>query len=57
MLMVHDQDVSVEMSIHLQVAQQEIKSLQNQIRDLDATIRGYQSMVAGEASDLYVSDT
>jgi hypothetical protein len=57
MLMVHHQDVSVEMSIHLQVAQQEIQSLRDQLRDSDVTIRGYQRMVAGEASDLYASDT
>jgi hypothetical protein len=57
MLMVHHQDVSVEMSIHLQVAQQEIQSLRDQLRDSDVTIRGYQRMVASEASDLYASDT
>jgi hypothetical protein len=56
MLMVHHQDVSVEMSIRLQAAQQEIRSLRNQLRDSDATIRGYQRMVASEASDLYASD-
>jgi hypothetical protein len=57
MLMVHHKDVSVEMSIHLQAAQQEIQPLRNQLRDSDATIRVYQRMVAGEASDLYVFDT
>jgi hypothetical protein len=57
MLIVHHQDVSMEMSIHLLVPQQEIQSLQNQLRDSDATIRGYQRMVAGEASVLYASDT
>jgi hypothetical protein len=41
MLMVHHQDMYVEMSIHLQAAQQEIWSLHNQLRDSDATIRGY----------------
>jgi hypothetical protein len=56
MLMVHHQDVSVEMSIHLQAAQQEIQSLHDQLRDLDATIRVYQQKVAGEASELYASD-
>jgi uncharacterized protein YukE len=57
MLMVHDRDESMEMSTHLQAAQQEIQSLHDQLRDLDATIRGYQTMVAGEASALYASDT
>jgi hypothetical protein len=57
MLMVHHQDVVVEMSTHLQATQQEIQKLRNQLRDSDATIRGYQRMVAGEASDLYASDT
>jgi hypothetical protein len=57
MLMVHHQDVFVEMSTHLQTAQQEIKKLRDQLRDSDATIRAYQRMVAGEASDLYASDT
>jgi hypothetical protein len=56
-LMIHHQDVFVEMSIRLQVAQQEIQSLRDQLRDSDATIRGYQRMVAGEASDLYMSNT
>jgi hypothetical protein len=55
--MVHHQDVSVEMSIRLQVAQHEIQSLRNQLRDSDATIGRYQRMVGGEASDLYTSDT
>jgi hypothetical protein len=27
------------------------------VRDTDATVRAYQRMVAGEASDLYASDT
>jgi hypothetical protein len=57
MLMVHHQDVVVEMSTHLQTAQQEIQKLRNQLRDSDATIRAYQRMVAGEASDLYAFDT
>jgi hypothetical protein len=57
MLMVHHQDVSMEMSIHLQAAQQLIQSLRNQLRDSNVTIRGYQRMIAGEASDLYASDT
>jgi hypothetical protein len=56
MLMVHHQDMSVEMSIRLQAAPQEIQSLQNQLRNSDAIISGYQRMVVGEASDLYASD-
>jgi hypothetical protein len=55
--MVHHQDVFVEMSTHLQTAQKEIQKLRDQPRDSDATIRAYQRMVAGEASDLYASDT
>jgi hypothetical protein len=47
----------MEISTRLQVAQQEIQNLRDQLRDSDATIRGYQRMVAGEASDLYASDT
>jgi hypothetical protein len=57
MLMVHHQHVSMEMSTCLQTAQQEIQSLHDQLRDSDATIRGYQRMVAGEANDLHASDT
>jgi hypothetical protein len=57
MLMVHHQDVAVEMSTRLQAAQQEIQKLRDQLRDSDATIRGYQMMVASEASDLYAFDT
>jgi hypothetical protein len=52
-LMVHHQDVFVEMSTRLQTVQQEIQKLRDQLRDSDATIRAYQRMVAGEASDLY----
>jgi hypothetical protein len=57
MLMVHHQDVFMEMSTRLQIAQQEIQKLRDQLRDSDVTIRAYQRMVAGEASDLYTSDT
>jgi hypothetical protein len=57
MLMVHRQDVVVEMSTRLQTAQQEIQKLRDQLTDSDATIRAYQRMVAGEASNLYASDT
>jgi hypothetical protein len=57
MLMVHHQDVFVEMSTRLQTIQQEIQKLHDQLRDLDATVRAYQRMVASEASDLYASDT
>jgi hypothetical protein len=57
MLMVHHQNVFVETSTHLQTAQQEIQKLRDQLRDSDATIRAYQRMVAGEASNLYASDT
>jgi hypothetical protein len=56
MLMVHHQNMAVEMSTSLQVAQREIQKLHDQLRDSDVTIRGYQRMVAGEA-DLYTSDT
>jgi hypothetical protein len=57
MLMVHHEDVFVEMSTRLQTAQQEIQKLRDQLRDSNVTIRAYQRMVAGEASDLYASDT
>jgi hypothetical protein len=52
MLMVHHQDVFVEMSTHLQTAQQEIQKLRDQLRDSDAMNRAYRRMVAGEANDL-----
>jgi hypothetical protein len=57
MLMVHHQDVFVKMSTHLQTTQQEIQKLHNQLRDSNVTVRAYQRMIAGEASDLYASDT
>jgi hypothetical protein len=41
MLMVHHQDVVVEMSTRLQTAQQEIQKLRDQLRDSDAMIRAY----------------
>jgi hypothetical protein len=57
LLMVHHQNVFVEMSTCLQTAQQEIQKLYDQLRDSDAIVIAYQRMVAGEASDLYTSDT
>jgi hypothetical protein len=57
MEMVHQQDVTVELSTHLLAAQHEIETLRIQLRDADATIRGYMRMVEGQASDLYASDT
>jgi hypothetical protein len=57
MLMEHHQDVFVEMSTRLQAVEQEIQKLCDQLRDSDATVRSYQRMVAGEASDLYASNT
>jgi hypothetical protein len=55
--MVHHQDVTVELSTHLLTAQHEIETLRIQLRNVDATIRGYMRMVEGQASDLYASDT
>jgi hypothetical protein len=57
MELVHHQDVTVEWSIHLLAAQREIESLRTQLQNFNATIRGYQRMVEGQASDLYASDT
>jgi hypothetical protein len=57
MEMVHHQDVAVELSTRLLTAQHEIKTLRAQLRNIDATIRGYRRMVDGQASDLYASDT
>jgi hypothetical protein len=36
--MVHHQDVTVELSTHLLVAQREIETLRTQLRNMDATI-------------------
>jgi hypothetical protein len=47
----------VELSTRLLTAQHEIETLHTQLRNADATIRGYRSMVEGQANDLYVSDT
>jgi hypothetical protein len=44
-------------STHLLTAQHEIETLCAQLRNADATIRGYRRMVEGQASDLYASDT
>jgi hypothetical protein len=57
MEMVHHQDVAVELSTRLLTAQHEIETLRAQLRNADATIRGYRRMVDGQASDLYTSDT
>jgi hypothetical protein len=57
MEMVHHQDVVVELSTHLLTVQHEIETLRAQLRNTDATIRGYRRMVDGQASDLYASDT
>jgi hypothetical protein len=55
--MVHHQDVAVELSTRLLTAQHEIETLRAQLRNADATIRGYMRMVEGQTSDLYASDT
>jgi hypothetical protein len=47
MEMVHHQDVAVELSTRLLTAQ---------LRNADATIRGYRRMVEGQATDLYALD-
>jgi hypothetical protein len=57
MEMVHHQDVTVELSTHLLVAQREIETLHIHLWNADATIRGYIMMVEGQVNDLYVSDT
>jgi hypothetical protein len=57
MEMVHHQDVTVELSTRLLTAQHEIETLHTQLRNADATIRGYMRMVEGQSSNLYVSDT
>jgi hypothetical protein len=57
MEMVHHQDVAVELSARLLTAQYKIETLHAQLRNADATIRGYRRMVEGQASDLYTSDT
>jgi hypothetical protein len=54
--MVHHQDVTVELSTCLLGAQRGIESLRTQLWNSDATIRGYQRMGEGQASDLYVSN-
>jgi hypothetical protein len=56
MEMVYHQDVVVELSTRLLTAQHEIETLRAQLRNADATIRGYRRMVDGQASDLYASD-
>jgi hypothetical protein len=55
--MVHHQDVAMELSTRLLTAQHEIETLRAQLRNADATIRGYRRMVEGQASDLYTFDT
>jgi hypothetical protein len=57
MEMVHHQNVVVELSTCLLTAQYEIETLRAQLRNVDATIRGYRKMVDGQASDLYMFDT
>jgi hypothetical protein len=57
MEMVHHRDVTVELSTRLLATQREIETLRIQLRNTDATIRGYMRMVEGQARDLYVSDT
>jgi hypothetical protein len=50
-------DVAVVLSTRLLTTQHEIETLRAQLRNADATIRGYRRMVEGKASDLYASDT
>jgi hypothetical protein len=56
MEMVHHQDVMMELSTRSLAAQHEIETLRIQLRNSDATIRGYMRMVDGQASDLYASN-
>jgi hypothetical protein len=56
MKMVHHQDVMVELSTRLLAGQREIEYLRILLWNCDATIRGYQRMVEGQASDLYAFD-
>jgi hypothetical protein len=49
MEMVHHQDVAVELSTRLLIAQHEIDTLHTQLRKVDATIQGYMRMVEGQA--------
>jgi hypothetical protein len=57
MEMVHHQDLAVELSTRLPTAQHEIETLRAQLRNADATTRGYRRMVDGQVSDLYAFDT
>jgi hypothetical protein len=57
MEVVHHQDVTVELSTRLLATRHEIETLHIQLRNANATIRGYMRMVEGQASDLYTSDT
>jgi hypothetical protein len=57
MEMVHHQEVAVELSARLLIAQYEIETLHAQLQNADATIRGYRRTVEGQASDLYASNT
>jgi hypothetical protein len=47
----------VELSTHLLTAQHKIKTIHTQLRNADATIRGYRRMVEGQAIDLYAFNT
>jgi hypothetical protein len=56
MEMVLHQDVTVELSTRLLAARREIETLCIQLQKSDETIRGYMTMVDGQASDLYASN-
>jgi hypothetical protein len=47
MEMVHHQDVTMELSTHLLVAQREIETLSIQLRNADVTIQGHMRMAEG----------
>jgi hypothetical protein len=47
MEMVHHQDVTVELSTYLLAAQCEIETFRIQLRNVDATIRGYMRTADG----------
>jgi hypothetical protein len=52
MEMVHHQDVTLDLSTHLLAAQREIETLRIQLRNSNATIRGYMRMVDGLYNNL-----
>jgi hypothetical protein len=56
-MMIHSQNLNVQLSSRLHTAQKEIHFLPTQLRDFEKTMHSYERIIGGQYSDLFSSDT